>query len=66
MADEPYRIELRRTAMGGRLTLRWEIYREAKLITSSVEVYATERQARRDAADQLKRMLRRTPEPDGY
>ena len=64
MADEPYRIELSRTAMDGRRTLRWEIYRGAELVTSSVKVYATERQARADAADQLKRILRRPPEPD--
>jgi hypothetical protein len=66
MADEPFRVEIQHGAMGGRRTLRWAIYRGAELVTSSVKVYATERQARGDAEDQLKRILRRPPVPDGY
>lgn len=63
MADEPYRVQLRRRAIGGRLTLRWEIYRGAELVTSSMKVYSTETEARADAADQIARLLKSAPGP---
>ena len=68
MATEAFRIEIRRRAIGGRLSIHWEIYREAETmpISTSFMVYASEKEARRDAEVELARLLRRAPEPDEY
>ena len=68
MATEAFRIEIRRRAIGGRLSIHWEIYREAETmpISTSFMVYASEKEARRDAEVEVARLLRRAPEPDEY
>ena len=68
MATEAFRIEIRRRAIGGRLSIHWEIYREAETmpISTSFMVYASEKEARRDAKVELARLLRRAPDPDEY
>ena len=68
MATEAFRIEIRRRAIGGRLSIHWEIYREAETmpISTSFMVYASEKEARRDAEVELARLLRRAPDPDEY
>ena len=68
MATEAFRIEIRRRAIGGRLSIHWEIYREAEPmpISTSFMVYASEKEALRDAEFELARLLRRAPEPDEY
>ena len=68
MATEAFRIEIRRRAIGGRLSIHWEIYRKAETmpISTSFMVYASEKEARRDAEVELARLLRRAPDPDEY
>ena len=66
VADVPYRVELRRAAIGGPLTLRWEIYQGAELVTSSIKVYSTEMEASADAVEQIARLLRPPPGPDRF
>ena len=68
MATEAFRIEIRRRAIGGRLSIHWELYRKAEPmpISTSFMVYASEKEALRDAEFELARLLRRAPDPDEY
>jgi len=68
VATEAFRIEIRRRAIGGRLSIHWEIYREAETmpISTSFMVYASEKEARRAAETELTRLLRPASEPDEY
>ena len=70
MADDhkTFRIEIRRRAIGGRLSVHWEIYREPEPMPVAVSfmVYASEKEARRDAEAELTRLLRPASEPDEY
>jgi len=63
-----FRIKILRRAIGGRLSVHWEIYREAEAtpISTSFRVYATEKEAQLDAELELARLLRPAPQPDEY